>query len=205
MHLEILVEEPSAEEALKGLLPKIIAKSATWVIHVFGGKSDLLGNLVSRLRGYADWIPDDYRIVVLIDGDDDDCKVLKMDLQEKTGLANLSVWSAKKPSAGGKVVHRLAIEELEAWFFGDVPALRAAFSKVPETLEKKKGYRDPDAIAGGTWEALERVLQKAGHYRTGLQKMDAARRITQHMDPDRNRSRSFQHFRDALRKLVAQQ
>ncbi len=128
--------------------------------------------------------------------------MLRRDLAGSTGLSGLSVWSARKPSGSARVLHRLAIEELEAWFFGDVPALQAAFSRVPASLAAKAPYRDPDAILGGTWESLQKVLQRAGHYRGGLQKIDAARRIAAHMDPDTNRSRSFRHFRDALRQIV---
>ncbi len=58
-------------------------------------------------------------------------------------------------------------------------------------------------MAGGTWESLERVLQKAGYHAGGLSKLKAAREISIHMDPVRNRSRSFQVFRDGLLKLVS--
>ena len=93
------------------------------------------------------------------------------------------------------------MEELEAWFFGDVEALVAAYPRVPRTLERWKDYRDPDAIRGGTWEALGRVLQRAGYFPGGLAKKAAARTIATHMNPERNRSRSFRLFLDTLREL----
>jgi len=96
------------------------------------------------------------------------------------------------------------VEELEAWFFGDVSALIAAYPGVPATLAHRARFRDPDAISGGTWESLERVLQRAGHHTGGLEKLRAAREIAKHMDPERNRSRSFCGFRDRLRELVRQ-
>lgn len=99
------------------------------------------------------------------------------------------------------VLNRIAIEELEAWFFGDVEALRAAYPKVPATLGSQARYRDPDAIVGGTWEALERVLQGKGYHRGGLQKIKAAKEIAAHMDPARNRSRSFRVFMEGLAAL----
>ena len=96
------------------------------------------------------------------------------------------------------------IEELEAWFFGDPDALRAAYPRVSRTLERKARYRDPDAVPGGTWEALLRVLQRAGYYKgVPLPKLEAANRIAQHMDPERNRSRSFQAFRAGLECIIA--
>jgi hypothetical protein len=96
------------------------------------------------------------------------------------------------------------VEELEAWFFGDIPALRAAYDGVPASLAAKAEFRDPDAIRGGTAERLERVLQNAGHFRGGLLKTRAAREISAHMNADENRSRSFCELRDGLRRLVQQ-
>ena len=50
MHLEFLVEEQSAEEVLKILLPKFVDQEHTYRIHAFQGKQALLKNLQSRLR-----------------------------------------------------------------------------------------------------------------------------------------------------------
>jgi hypothetical protein len=85
----------------------------------------------------------------------------------------------------------VAIEEIEAWFFGDVIALGDSFPRIPGNLDKKERYFDPDAIAGGTWEALERVMQRAGYFQGGLAKIEAARAISRRMEPHRNRSTSF--------------
>lgn len=49
-----------------------------------------------------------------------------------------------------QVVNRIAVEELEAWFFGDWSALQAAYPRVPATIPQKARFRDPDAIVGGT-------------------------------------------------------
>ena len=96
------------------------------------------------------------------------------------------------------MVNRLAIEELEAWYFGDWPAVKSAYPKVPATVPQKAGYRDPDMITGGTWEAFERILRRAGYFDAGLRKIEAARAISAYMDPWQNNSRSFQSLRDAL-------
>lgn len=80
--LEVLVEEPSAEEALKTLLPKIVPGVAFEIIP-FNGKSDLLRKLPVRLRDYTYyWAETGLRIVVLLDRDDDDCAELKNRLVE---------------------------------------------------------------------------------------------------------------------------
>ena len=77
LHLEILVEEPSLKESLLKLLPKILSPETTFTIHPYRGKEDLLKKLPSRLQGYKAWIPNHYKIIVLIDEDRQDCLELK--------------------------------------------------------------------------------------------------------------------------------
>jgi len=202
MHVEFLVEEPSTEAALAELLPGIFERRATWAIHVHQGKTDLMTKLPGRLQGYARWLPAEWYIVVIVDEDREDCLALKLRMEEAARAAGLSTRGQRAPGGRVQVVNRIAVEELEAWFFGDVPALRAAYPGVPDSLDHKRGFRDSDAIAGGTWEALERVLQQAGYYRGGLPKIEAARAIARHMRPDRNRSRSFCCFHSALVNLL---
>ena len=100
------------------------------------------------------------------------------------------------------MLNRIAIEELEAWFFGDLEAITLAYPGVPNTLAEKRGFRNPDAISGGTWEALQRILKQAGYYTAGMPKIEVARNIGQHVVPERNRSASFQAFCDGLREMV---
>ena len=40
------------------------------------------------------------------------------------------------------------IEELEAWFFGDIAAIHAAYPRISIHLGGRANYRDPDAITG---------------------------------------------------------
>ncbi len=70
------------------------------------------------------------------------------------------------------------------------------------SFEKSK-FRDADAISGGTWEALERIFQRAGYFRTGLRKLEAAQAIADRMNPAANRSRSFQAFRDVVAEMAS--
>ena len=200
MHIELLLEERSAEAALTQLLPKLLPGLAGWTLHSFQGKPDLLAKLPNLLRGYARWLPDDYRIVVLVDADEDDCLGLKARLEETAAAEGLLTKTSAGPDSRFAVLNRLAVEELEAWFIGDVEALAAAYPGVPESLGQRRGFRDPDALRG-TWEALERVLQNAGYFRSGLRKIEAAGHIAAHMDPTRNRSRSFRCFAQGLAAL----
>lgn len=203
MHLEIFVEEPSAEAALNHLAPRILGDDVSFQIYVFQGKRNLLAELPSRLRAYARWLPADWRIAVLIDADGVDCVSQKRDLERMAREAGLRPRSDAGSREPFQVLNRLAVEELEAWFFGDLDALRAAYPHVPASLGSRAAYRDCDAIRGGTWEALERELQKAGYHKGGLAKIQAARDISAHMDPARNRSRSFQTFRQGLVDLIS--
>lgn len=204
MHIEFLVEDPSAEAALLNLVPKIIGPEHSFRIHPYQGKDDLMKSLPARLLGYAQgqWLPNDWYIVVLRDNDQAECHQLKANLDELSVQAGLTTKSEAASGARFHVMNRLAIEELEAWFFGDAVALHAAYPRVNENIQRKAKYRVPDDIREGTKEALHRVLQRAGYYSSGVPQIATARAISQHMDPERNHSHSFQVFRDGLRELI---
>ena len=196
-HLILLVEEPSMEAFLRALLPRLLPNDRSFEVHPFQGKADLLGKLQARLRGYAQWLPQDWRIVVVVDRDDDDCEELKERLETMAANARL-VTRSRARTRRWQLVNRIAIEELEAWYFGDWLAVRSAYPRVSPNVPNQAGYRDSDAIRGGTWEAFERVLQRHGYFKTGLQKVETARTIGGLLDPARSRSRSFAMFRDAI-------
>ena len=200
-HLEFLVEEPSMEAFLRVALPRMIPGSCSFNIHAFRGKPDLLRKLHRRLRGYQHWIPSSYRIVVLVDRDDQDCHVLKADLEAAAGMTSLLT---RSQTAGGlwRIANRIVIEELEAWYFGDWEAVRRAYPRVSADIPRRATYRDPDAIKGGTWEAFERVMKKHGYFTTGLRKVEAAEAIAAHINPDRNGSGSFGVFRSILAEVT---
>jgi hypothetical protein len=197
--VEVLVEDPSTEEAMKALLPRML-KGIPFSIHAFSCKHELLKRLPNRFAGYARWMSRDWRILVVVDRDDDDCNKLKQRLEQMAAESGLATKS--NPKRGQfVVVNRVAIEELEAWFFGDWDAVRRAYPKVDANLPSQAKYRHPDRIAGGTWEAFERVLKASGYFKTGLRKIEVARAVAEHMDPGRNRSPSFRALRDALMQL----
>jgi len=202
MHIEFLVEEPSAEAALRNLVPKILGPDVEFRVIRFQCKQDLLSNLPVRLKGYRKWIPADWRIVVLVDEDRQDCLELKRRLERAAVDARLVTKTNAENSSTFQVLNRISIEELEAWFFGDVEAIHRAYPMIPSSLGTRSKYHDPDAIQGGTWEALERELQRKGYFLGGLAKIEAAKAISAHMDPDQNRSKSFQVFRDGLIEMA---
>lgn len=201
-HFEILVEEPSMEAFLNSFLPRLLPEETDHNIHPFQGKSDLLGRLEDRLKGYAKWLPEDWRIVVVVDRDDDSCRDLKQRLEDMSGRAGLQTRTVVG-TGPWQLVNRIAIEELEAWYFGDWQAVRGVYPRVSKQIPNREGFRDPDAITGGTWEAFERVLKKHGYFPTGLRKIEAARAIGGVIDRERSSSRSFSCFCEALTDITA--
>jgi len=204
MHIEFLVEEESCRAALEELVPRIVPQ-VSFTVHAYNGKPDLLRQLSARLRGYRKWLPADWRIAIVLDADTGQpCEKLKDSVEHMVRQAGFHTKSHTDSQGGFEVLTRLAVEELEAWFFGDLDAVRAAYPRVPDSLERKSRFRNPDAIAGGTWEALEQVLRRAGYHKTRLPKKKAAKAIAEHMNPDRNRSRSFRTFRTGLLALAGE-
>ncbi len=187
-HIEFLVEEPSMEAFLRSFMPSLL-RHISFEVYSYQGKLDLLGRLEERLMGYSRWLPDRWRIVVLLDRDDDDCLKLKACLEALAEKVRLT--TRRSGGEAWRIIFRIAIEELESWYFGDWEAVRLAYPGVSKDVTKKAAYRRSDEILGGTWEAFEREAQKAGYFTSGLRKIEAARAIGQHFDFNRCSSRSF--------------
>jgi len=102
---------------------------------------------------------------------------------------------------------RLAIEEVEAWYLGDLQALVQAYPRAK--AEALNRYVQDSAC--NTWELLadavhpggSAAIKKAGWPLPGQVKHQWAERIGPLLDPDRNVSPSFVKLRDGLRRLVA--
>ena len=197
--LVFFVEERSMEFFLRGFLPRFLPHDVVLDVRVFQGKQDLLKNLENRLRGLASYFPPVDHLFVLVDRDQQDCHDLKTQLETTAQ----SVGLVTRTMAGGQkwqLVNRIVIEELEAWYFGDWDAVRAVYPEVRSNVARLSNYRDPDAIRGGTWEALERLLKSA--FPEGLRKSELARNVSKHIDPQRSRSHSFRVFCEAVRDAV---
>jgi hypothetical protein len=100
----------------------------------------------------------------------------------------------------------IAIEEGEAWFFGDIPAIKKAYPKAKDAVLNT--YVN-DSICG-TWEKLADAvfpggaasLSTKGWQAIGAEKSLWAEKITPHMDVKNNASRSFKYFREKILELV---
>jgi len=202
MHIEFLVEEPSIEVMLNNLLPRFLLPDTSFAIRVFQGKQDLLRNLPVRLRGYKKWLPVDHKIVVLVDKDNDDCYRLKRKLDEIARDAQLVTKSSAGRFESFQVMNRIVIVELESWFFGDRHAIRAAYPAISPNFVNRPRAINPDEYPNPS-KKLERVLQRAKYYSSGMPKIEVAQNISLHMEPDRNCSPSFQVFCTGLNAMLS--
>lgn len=216
MHIEILVEDSSGEKLLQVLLPRLVGPQGdphTWRLRAYKGigripqglvpKTDpvkriLLDRLPKLLRGYGK-TPGIDAIVVVLDNDKRNCSEF---------LAELKKAAADACNPVPTTLFRLAIEEIESWYFGDQEALLAAY---PRAKQNVLGRYIQDS-ACGTWELLadavhlggSAAIKKAGWPLPGQVKHEWAQKIGPLMEPDRNVSPSFGKLRDGLRRLVAE-
>jgi hypothetical protein len=213
MHIEILVEDASGEKLLESLLPKLLGEQAhTWRLHSYKGigripenlnanadpaKRILLDQLPRILRGYGN-TPGIDAVVVVLDADRRNCVAF---------LDELNTLAANCTPAPN-TLFRIAIEEMEAWYFGDRQALLAAY---PKAKTKVLNQYDQDSVCG-TWELLadaiypggSNKIKRAGWPLPGQVKCEWAEKIGPLLDPERNDSPSFGKLRDGLRRLVAE-
>jgi hypothetical protein len=175
-----LLEEPSAQDALQGILPRILPSDVTPQYLVFEGKQDLEKRMTRLLRN---WLTPDSVFVVLRDQDSGNCRVIKERL----------VACCQEAGKSDAVV-RIACQTLEAWFVGDWEAVSTAFQQPKlANLKRKAIYQDPDRL-GDPVNELRKVIPD-------YQKRDGARRIGKHLTDTRNRSHSFQIFIETVRNL----
>lgn len=182
MNLVFLLEELSAREMLKGLLPRVLPPGTDVSYIVFDGKYDLQRQLVPKLRG---WRKPDSQFVIMCDQDSADCFNLKQSLMEKCRQAG-------KP----EVMVRIVCRELESWYFGDLAAVERALER-PNLVRhgQRKKYRTPDAIHTPSGE-LRKITGDA------YQKVAGSRVIGPELSIDRNNSHSFRVFVRGVRKAA---
>lgn len=214
MHIEVLVEDSSGAKLLETLMPQVIGGQGaphTWRLHPYKGigrlpaglsakadpaKRALLNQLPRLLAGYGK-TPGIDAVLVVLDSDRRDCKAFLKELN--------SVLPKCHPAPNA--LFRLVIEEMEAWYLGDRPALLAAYPKAKKDVLSR--YQQ-DSVCG-TWELLadavqpggSAAIQKAGWPLPGQVKHGWAVQIGPRMDIEQNKSPSFCKFRDGLRRLVA--
>lgn len=212
MHIEILVEDKSGGILLDTLLPKILGEHGaphTWKIHPYRGighipkdlkekidpaKRVLLNRLPDLLRGYGK-TPGINAVVVVLDVDKRDRKEFLTELKEV----------ADESCPATKVMFRLAIEEMEAWYLGDKEALLRAYPSAKNDIIRKY---EQDSVCG-TWELLANAVRQGGSKNSGIAdsgylKYEWAKKIGPLMNIEANVSPSFCKLRDGLRRITQQ-
>jgi hypothetical protein len=183
--LVFLLEEPSMKQLLAGLLPRLMpgwVEGEHFLCLPHEGKSDLDRSVPRKLAAWQ--VPGD-RFVVLRDNDAAVCE------EVKARLVKLCVASGRPDT-----LVRLACQELEAWYLGDLEALAATFEQ-PKLCgpAMRKRFANPDAWQKPSVE-VQRLLPQ-------FQKVQGARRMGIALrGADQSRSRSFQVFVEGVRLLA---
>ncbi len=215
MHFEILVEDQSGKKALDILVPKIVGNAHTFIVHPYKGigripknmrnsedasKRILLENLPKLMKGYGKTqagrqnFPE---VVILVCDLDDKClKTFRGELNKVLDACN------PKPEAR----FCFAIEEGEAWFLGDLHAVKMAYPKAKTAV--LNSYVK-DSICG-TWEKLAdtvyiggaSALSAKGWHAIGVEKSKWAEAISPHMTVENNQSPSFCYFCGKMQELA---
>lgn len=171
--LVCLLEEPSAEAMLKGVLPRLIPKDIDVKYIVFEGKQDLEKQLERRLKF---WCMANSVFLVMRDKDSGDCVRIKNNLAAKIKSSGKSDVS----------VVRIACHELESFYLGDLNAVEVGLEVAGLSRHQDSGkYRNPDTLANAAEELVKLT-------KNTYQKLAGSRAIAPHLTlGGANRSHSF--------------
>ncbi len=180
--LIFLLEEPSAEEMLKGILPRVLPDDVYAEFRVFEGKQDLEKRLARTLKA---WRAPHCAFIVIRDQDSGDCHVVKqklIDICRQADRENLLI--------------RVACRELESFYLGDLAAVEKGLgiSGIASKQNNSK-YRAPDKL-GSPSQELSQLTSGLYH------KLAGSRAIAPHLTLGSNRSHSFNILLSGIRKLV---
>jgi hypothetical protein len=183
--LVFLLEELSAKVMIQGILPKIIPEEEESNIAVryivFEGKQDLEKQITRKLKGH---INPEAIFIILRDQDSGDCKIIKTKLKQKCQEANKS-----------QTIVRIACRELESWYLADLTAVEKAYNKTNlSSQQNKKKFRNPDVLGSPSKELKSLVPE--------YQKINGSRTIAPYLNLENERSRSFYHFINTIKKMI---
>ncbi len=184
MELVFFLEERSAKEMLKNLLPRMLPAYVHPIYVVFEGKTDLEKSLPIKLRA---WQKPSSVFVVLRDQDSGDCVEIKQNLKRICSQAG-------KPNT----LIRIACRELESWYLGDLRAVEQGL-RIPglsDQYREKSKFRNPDRLNNAAQE-----VEKITRYK--YQKISGSREIGKYLEVEDNRSSSFTIFVRGIVNITA--
>lgn len=155
------------------------------------GDDTLLSQLPIKLKNMGQQTRGGFEVavVVVVDADDDDCRVLKNQL--------LELYS-KLPTKPATYLFRIAVEETESWFIADAKAVRKAFGNASVAA---LDAHEPDAICGA-WERLAECLGLVAAECQGREKTEWAKAISPFLDLDSPKSPSLAALITGLQRIV---
>ena len=183
IEIVFLVEGMSEKKFLEAFLkPPIIKEEVHCRCIKFYGKADLIESIKQKIEGWLD----PAQFVILCDKDSDNCIELKQKIKDE----------CKKAGRENSLV-RIACNELESWYFGDLESVGEALN-LPKLSQHshKANYRKPDEIIKPS-KALERITNKS------YQKVNSASKIAPLLAKNSasNTSKSFQVFLSGIKEL----
>ena len=187
-HLHIFTEEPSAKILFDAILPKVLPEGVTYSVYPHQGKQDLEKAVkttvpsISRIPGA--------KILISRDQDVGDCEPIKQNLLEML-----------ESNCHAPYLVRIVCRELEAWYLGDLKAVKAAYPRFnPKLYEGKKEFRDVDSIQTPNQYLLSILPEYKG--REYLPKLESSTKISPLLDLEANTSTSFRHVISGIKRLV---
>lgn len=178
--LIFLLEEPSMQALLEGLLPRLFP-DVPFLCVPHAGKADLERSIRDTLRNWR--IPGD-RFVVVRDSDAADCA------EVKARIAQLCYDGRREDT-----LIRIVCQELESWYLGDPEAMATAFGDNSlRSIRDRPRYRTPDNISKPSHH-VERLVGSYG-------KIAGARLMAQHLKRQGNRSHSFEVFINGIERIL---
>lgn len=184
MNLVCLLEEKSAEEMLKVILPKVLPEDVHVRTFAFEGKQDLEKKLKRRIQHWQE--PDSF-FLVMRDQDSGNCLDVKKRL--KTIIA--------ETGKAEQTLVRIACHELESFYLGDLRAVESglAINNLSRRQQENK-FRTPDTLANAAEELIKLTGKK-------YQKISGSRSIAPFMTLDNsNRSTSFNTLVRGIKTLL---
>ncbi len=186
--LYVFTEEPSAKKVFEVILPKMLPENVYFRVFDHQGKQDLENAIKSTIPSISK-IPG-ARILIARDQDSSNCKEIKRHLQEMINQV------CNRP-----YLVRIACRELEAWFLGDMNAIKQAYPRFkPEQYATRADFKDVDLLHRPD-EWLLRIIPEYSGMET-LSKVANSENIAPFMDLEHNSSVSFNNTISGIRKLI---
>lgn len=179
----IMVEEQSIEEVTKVIIKRMGLENRVKIIP-HDGKNDLEKSFPRKIANWRN--PHRTRFVICRDNDGSDCAILKQRLRDM--LPETTQHDFKL---------RLVMNELEAWYLGDLEALKKAeliSQGVLDQNRNKRKFRSPENLTNAKQE-FKRLVKTKGQ-------ITLARTIAPHLELENENCSSFKHFIAAIKWAV---